>query len=323
MSKWFKRRVLKLKGWLQVNRAWMKWTLGEALTKTGSKLLQKVVGVSSHIVGHTFLATAIVGLVQIIGGLFMARANRAKLLTDSESIVGACLFGFFATLSTVLGFVVFMLGGDIGINTFIITLSIVPGALIDRFFFGHKLNARQWLGVLMAILAGYSVLGWPSLQEAVRLPAWVWVSLIMTMSVAINQGITQKIRKINPFVKNFWGGLTTFILALAGLVIVGGSHLLSDFSGTLPKLWLSSALVGLIVIVMWSFNLLAYKDGAQIAIKKLVMNGAYLTMAMIFGILLFSESLTAAKVVGVAGYLVGFSLLDNSTWRWLTGRFSM
>lgn len=298
-----------------MNQPWMKWTFLEALTKTASKLLQKVIGLSGASFGHSALATAVVGLVQVIGGYIMVKKNGVAIANDSrKNIVGACLFGFFATLATVLSFFIFTLGGDIGVSTFIITLSIVPGALIDQFIFGHKLNGRKWLGVLTAIFAGYSILGWPPLREIVRLPAWVYLSFALTFSVAINQGITQSIRSINPFAKNFWGGLTTLVLSLLMLLFVKiDDQFLASMD--ISRLLLGSAAIGLIVIFMWSFNLFAYKDGAQIAIKKLVMNGSYLTTAMIFGVILFGEPLTTAKVVGVLFYLAGFSLMDDATWK--------
>jgi len=218
----------------------MKWTLCEAGTKTSSKILQKVVGNVCVSLAHTFLATIIVGLVQIVAGLIVARLQKVRLLGNRFNIVGSCLFGFFAVISTVLAFGAFFYGGDMGVNTFIITLSIVPGALIDRFFFNHKLNGREWLGVCIAILAGYAIIGWPSLAEFAKLPLWVWLSFGTMMSVAINQGITQKIKKVDPFVKNFWGGLTTVIFCFVVLVVLGKTGIVFDFSGSAPKLWLVS-----------------------------------------------------------------------------------
>jgi multidrug transporter EmrE-like cation transporter len=97
---------------------------------------------------------------------------------------------------------------------------------------------------------------------------------------------------------------------------LGATDLLIEFSRPIPQIWLSSAVIGVIVIGMWSFNLLSYRGGAQIAIKKLVLNGSYLTMAMVVGILLFGETLTVAKIVGVATYLVAFVLMDDNTWQY-------
>lgn len=305
---------------MQIGEKWMKWTLCEAGTKTASKVLQKVVGNVSASLAHTFLATMIIGLVQIVAGLVMTRFQKVKLLGDRANIVGSCLFGCFAVVSTVLAFGAFYYGGDMGVNTFIITLSIIPGALIDRFFFNHKLNGREWSGVFVAILAGYAILGGPSLAEFTKLPLWVWLSFGTMCSVAINQGITQKVKKVDPFVKNFWGGLTTVILCLVALVVLGRVGIIFDFSSSAPKLWAVSVVIGLIVVGMWAFNLLSYKGGAYIALKKLVMNGAYLITAMITGALFFSEKLTSDKLIGIVFYFAAFVLMDKGTWEFVAGK---
>lgn len=303
---------------MQIGEKWMKWTFCEASTKTASKILQKVIGNVSASLTHTFLATLIIGLVQIVAGLVMTRLQRVRLLGDRVNIIGSCLFGFFAVISTVLAFGAFYYGGDLGVNTFIITLSIIPGALIDRFFFNHKLNGREWLGVFVAVLAGYAILGWPSLAEFTKLPLWVWLSFGTMCSVAINQGITQKVKKIDPFVKNFWGGLTTVILCLVVLIVFGKTGIIFDFSGSAPKLWTVSAIIGIIVVGMWAFNLLSYKGGASIALKKLVMNGTYLITAMFCGALFFRETITSSKLLGIAFYLGAFVLMDKGTWEFVT-----
>ncbi len=141
------------------------------------------------------------------------------------------------------------------------------------------------------------------------------------LTAAINQGITQKVKKVDPFVKNFWGGLTTISLCLVGLATFDSLGLLSDFSLNMKKLWAVSLAVGIIVVGMWTFNLLSYKDGASIAIKKLVMNGSYLIMATICGILFFKEELSLGKIIGPVLYTVAFSLMDIKTWKFLNLKF--
>lgn len=305
---------------MRIGERWMKWTFGEASAKTASKLFSKVVGMVSTSFGHVFFATAVIGLVQTIVGFCMARAKGTKLLTDPVDVAGACMFGFFATLATVFGFIVFLLGGNIGVNVFIVTLSIIPGALIDRLFFKKHLSGRQWLGLAVGIFAGYCILGLPSFKESVNLPLWVWLSFAMAFFVAINQGITQKVKKIDPFVKNFWGGFTTLILSVGGLAVVGSLSLVFDFSGAMKKLWMINIVIGFIVVAMWTSNLYSYKEGASIALKKLVMNGSYLIMAMTGGILIFDETISISKGMGIMIYFIAFVLMDQNTWSFLFSR---
>lgn len=218
---------------------------------------------------------------------------------------------------TVLGFAVFYCGGDVGVNVFIITLSIIPGAIVDQLFFGHHLNLRQWLGVGVGILGGYAVLGTPSLQELKSMPLWVWLSFGVMLGATLNQVITQKIRKADIFLHNFWGGLMTVVLCLTALSLLGQMRVVFTNPLTLVKLLVVSFLIGLVVVMMWSFNLLSYKGGASIALKKLVMNGTYLVLAMLGGMIFFGEILTKGKVSGVILYLIAFGLMDDNTWRFL------
>jgi uncharacterized membrane protein YvlD (DUF360 family) len=87
-----------------MDEKWIKWTLLEAVTKTISKVLQKVVGVTSGSFGHTFYATVVVGLVQMIFSLPVVRYQKNSIWTNPLNILGAMSFGVFAFLSTVLVF---------------------------------------------------------------------------------------------------------------------------------------------------------------------------------------------------------------------------
>ncbi|MBU1036969.1 hypothetical protein KKF32_02950 [Patescibacteria group bacterium] len=308
------------------NNRWLKWTFLEAGTRAVNKALQKVIGVTSSSIGHTFYAIFLVGLVQTVVGSAVIIFKKKKVLVESTHLIGALLFGILAFFCTTVSFIVFLYGGEVGVNTFIITLSIVPGAFIDWIFFKHRLFTRQWLGVMIAIWSGYFVLNCPSLKEVMHLPLWVFLSLATMMAVAINQGITQKIKRIDPMVKNFWGGLMTAILGIGGLLWFNLHYSLnfSDFIRGFPSklIWIS-IIFGIIVILMWIFNLLAYKGGAYIALKKLVMNGSYLTMAMIIGILLFGEAFTIYKLLGFLFYCFAFILMDSKTWNFITGKFQV
>ncbi len=297
----------------------MRWTLLESATKTISKMMQKVIGVAAANAPNALFTTAVVSIVQVVCGIGVVKAQRKSLFPSASQVLGSCLFGLFAFISTILSFLVFVYNGDIGVNTFIITLSIIPGAFIDWIFFKHSLKARQWLAIAVAILAGYAVLGFPSLSEALAQPVWVWMSLGITISVAINQGITQKVKAVDAFVKNFWGGFTTLVCAVIGLAIFGSLHLLTDFS--LGKLWIVGALCGFVVVGMWAFNLLSYKGGATIALKKLVMNGSYLITAMIGGVIFFGEQLTLGKIMGILFFFGAFVLMDKTTWEFTASLF--
>lgn len=297
----------------RIIRPWTGWALAEAGARTSSKIYQKIIGLASPTFAHTFLATFIIGLIQTIGGFVITRLRKKSILTGRRNLLGAVLFGFNAAIITVLPFTVFLLGGDIGINTFISTLSIIPGALIDVFFFKYKMKMREWLGVLIAVFAGYTILGWPSLKEFLALPLWVWLSFVIMILAAVNQGITQAIKGIDPFVKNFWGGLVTVVFAFFGLAVLNSLDLFFDFSLPALKFWFSSAVTGFIVVCLWTFNLMSYKGGANIAIKKLITDGFFLISSVFLGIMIFNEPFTGAKVAGMIFYFVAFIFMNKSS----------
>lgn len=298
-----------------IGQTWMKWAVLEAGTKTASKMLQKVVGTVSSTWSDTFLAAAVIGFVQTIFGGLMIWRNRIPLFSHPTQIIGCCLFGLLAVGSTALSFGVFLNGGEIGVNTFIITLSIVPEAFIDAIFFKHKLTMRELIGISVAIIGGYVILGSPSLAELAHMPLWVWISFATTLTIAIGQGVTRQLKDVSPFVKNFWGGLTGLVLCGCIVMVTGGF----DMHDQLPlKLLVTSAVIGLIVVGMWSFSLMSYKGGASIALKKLVTNGVYLTAATCAGALFFGEKLTTGTWIGIMLYFVAFALVDGSTWKALT-----
>lgn len=311
-----------------IGEKWMRWTLLEAFTRVLHRIPQKLAADVAASLAHSFLTTFIVGAVQTVLGFGAAKGFKKPIMAPKDQIVGSCAFGVGAIIALTLGNFAFQLGGDIGIYTFIVTLSIVPGAIIDHFGWFRprdwqrkKLGAREWAGVGLALVAGHAVLGWPSLSAFVAMPTWVWVSLAVPLVLAINQAITQRIKDVDPFVKNFWGGATTMVGCLLGLLATGSLALLGDFSGAMPIFWLWSAILGLNIMAIWMTNLMSYKGGASIALKKLVMNGTFMTATMVVGILMFGEPLTAGKVVGVLLYFVAFTFMDKNTWEFMTARF--
>jgi len=254
---------------------WMSYAFGEAIGRTIGKIIQKVIGALGNTFGHTLFVVSIVGLVQIVLACLAWRKNRFSFFPNRKYILGSLSFGFLAFVTMALGFTVFQLGGSISVNTFFVTLSIIPGALIDHFFFGHRLNMRQWFAIGVGVIAGYAILDFPSLFEIVGLPLWVLLSLGMTFTLAINQGITKIIQNVNPWVQNFWGGMITLVCALASFVLIPPGFLFSD-PLTLIMLLSSLAIIsGILVVIVWMFNLYGYRYGAAIAIKKLTVHGSF------------------------------------------------
>ncbi len=297
---------------------WTKWAVLEGLTKTTSRTFQKVVGGASNNWGGTFLAAGIIGFVQVLYAAIVITRQGGKFFKDPVGIFGCVMFGLLALISTVFGFATFLYGGDISISTFIVTLSIVPGMIIDVVFFKYKSTPKEWVGMAIAIIAGWAVLDFPSVSGLLTLPIWVLFACGTMMSTAINQGITQKVKKVDAMFKNFWGGMVALVGAPLILLFRGEFNLILT-PGSNPTLWKASAFIGLVVICMWSFNLLSYKTGASIALKKLVMNGTYLLTTMMLGYIIFGEHITGGKLTSIPLFVLAYVLMDKKAWDYVTG----
>lgn len=241
---------------------WMKWAVAEGGAKTVGRVLGKYVGIAARTLPGGLLATLVIGTVQMVGGFLGATLlRRVRLAAGGPQIFGAVCFGVIASVMTLLGIFSFTYeGADVGITTFIVTMSIIPGALIDWAFFRHPLNARQWFGVAVFLFAGYAMLNFPELGALLALPPWVWLTGGIALLGAVNEGITQwqarqKVQPLDPLVNNFWIGLTTLVCCVLGLALTGGWDTIHALA---RSFWIGSAVIGVIVVLMVSFKLVAY-----------------------------------------------------------------
>ncbi len=250
---------------------WIKWAVGEGLMKTINSVLAKILGVAYSTAQGTFITTIMIGLVQGFSGFCLSALRQKTLFPSVREVASSILFGFVATVMTMLGLLVFTYpGADVRVVTFIITLSIVPGILTDWIFFGDRLVLRQYFGIGLFIFAGWAVIGFISLKAFLSLPVWILITFCIMFLYPINELITSKIavRDVaDPFVNNFWIGLSTVVFSSAGLGFFDKSAFQNFFSFT-PSFWLVSFIMGVVVVAMISFKLIAYKGGGTIALKN-------------------------------------------------------
>ena len=299
-----------------VGKQWMKWTLSEAVFKTGAKLLQKIVGQLGATLGHAYAATLVIGALQVVYAAARCLRDRplGKITDAPKHILGSLFYGALFSAATIITFLIFAYGGDVGVNTLIVTLAIIPGAFIDFIFFGIALTGRKMLGLLFALAAGYIVVGAPPLAGLLSLPLWVQLSFAVMLILAVIQGVAKGLKEARHAALNFWGGLSTVLVSAGGLAWLGQLDILLDISASMQRFWLAAFGVGIFFIGAWAFNLLSYRYGAFIAFKGLILNGSYLAMAMVFGALFFGEPLTAFKISGALAYLCAFVLFDDKSW---------
>ena len=177
---------------------------------------------------------------------------------------------------------------------------------------------RQYLGIFVAIGAGWLILKTPNLSELLNLPLWVWLAGVNAIFLSIGQGITRAIREVNPWVKNFWGGLTTTALCLVGFLIYNQQIAKILIS---PETWLIlfwSIAIAFIVIGIWTFNVIAYRDGSSIYTKHVVVSGVFMVLIIFIGLFIFKEQITIVQSMGIIMYFIAFVLVNNEVWKRVT-----
>ncbi|OHA20238.1 MAG: hypothetical protein A2836_00910 [Candidatus Taylorbacteria bacterium RIFCSPHIGHO2_01_FULL_45_63] len=293
---------------------WTRWTALEGGAKVVVRVLQKVLGDATTTLGGVMSVIVLMGSAQFLIGMVGLWRLRGVVTSDRRGKIGSILFGISSVFCNICALEAFQYGGSIIVITFITTLSIVPGAFLDCLWFGHKITKRQWCGISIGLYAGYAILGFPSFREAAKFPLWVWLAFGNMAGLVLNQWIVQSIKEIHPYAKNVWGGGATVALALLIMVF---SPEWARF--TIP-LWLLSAVSlcsGAVTFFMWSFSLYAYKEGAFISLKKLLVNSMFLTMTVVVGIFFFGETFTTSHLVGFLLYLFALMLMDEKTWEFV------
>ncbi len=300
--------------------SWMKWAVAEGGAKSATRLINKTVGSAAGSFGGSLVVPAVVGAIEAFGGLIGAKSRGKNIVAAPRQIFMALLFGMIAAVMSFLSVFTFTYtGADVGITTFIITMSIIPGAFIDWAFFKHPFGFRESVGIGVFLLAGYSILNFPELKTFLVLPAWILITLVIMLLAAVNESITRwqgrrKIEPLDQMVNNFWIGLAMMFSTGIALMLFRPWSAVAE----LPlRFWFGSFAVGLIVLAMHSFKLLAYKGGGSIALKKLIMQSTYLVLAVVFGWLIYAEPLTIGKFLGMIGFTAAFILMDKGTWEFV------
>jgi len=289
---------------------WIKWGFIEGVMKASGKIIRKPLGVASKSLAGSMLATFIIGIIQSIGGLTGIVLGKKRILSSKNEIFGGIIFGLVASIMTVIGIWVFTYKeADVGIATFLITLAVVPGAIIDWLFFGKKLKKHQLIALLIFVVTAYCFLNFPPLIYFFELPVWILLSLALALLASINEVTSKLVRKMDVWVYNFWVGLTTMVVSFAGVVFFYKDNInLQDTR----KILIISSLNGIIVLIMICAKLMSYKKGGYIALKSLVMQSTHLILATVFGVIFYNEVLTSGKIIGMVGFIFSFSLMNGN-----------
>jgi drug/metabolite transporter (DMT)-like permease len=290
---------------------WILWAFAEGGLRSVNRILSKFVGSAGKTLSGSLLTTIVIGCIQSSGGLIFAISQKKKILLPFREIKGSIFFGLVASAMTVLSIYIFTFkGADVGVNAFIFTLSVIPGTLIDAYFFSHKLIRMQWAGMAVFLVAAYAYLNFPSLDVLLNLPAWIMISLLVALLGSINEALTKVSRKLDPFVNNFWIGLTTIVSCSIAFAFLGSWETIQSLG---ISFWLGSATIGIVVLAMIMAKLMSYKEGGHIAVKSIVMQSSSLALATFLGVLIYKEPLTAGKIIGIIGFVIAVLLIKKDT----------
>ncbi|MEK7575799.1 MAG: DMT family transporter [Patescibacteria group bacterium] len=292
---------------MRIFEKWMIWAVSEGFARAFNGMMAKIIGGLSRTISQFYVVILIIGIVQGSIGFFVSRVRGVNLFPNRASIFGCISFGIMAVILTSVTFTVFMLGGSISMFVFIISLSIIPGAIIDRIFFKYKLNKLQWLGVGVGLFGAYAMLNFPSISTLRNLPLWVGIAFVNAIGVSVNQGITKKIKDVDPFVKNFWVGITTFLISLTVLFV------LKEYGKDMPvKFFIIPWILGAGTFFLVLANLMSYKRGANMAVKNLIDRSSYLIFGTLGGIFFFGEKLFIGQGIGIVCYFIALYLMTNN-----------
>jgi drug/metabolite transporter (DMT)-like permease len=299
-----------------VRQTWVPWAAAEGLSKTASRALQKISGLAAGSVAGTLFITIVIGFVQFLAGFVGALATGVRLAPSKVQVVGPLIFGVFATVSTIFSLWAFTdPSADVGIATFLTVTSIVPGALLDRLWFGNRFALGQIGGIALFLFAGWAMFNFPNVSILQHFPLWGLLSLGSALTNALGEALTRRVAQEespNVFVNNGWVGLSTIVTTLVFMAFGGFGAVIAVASGSLLFLGVG---IGVIVLAMISFKLKAYVGGeATIAFKKLVMQSVYLATAVIMGWIFFGEAMTLGKVVGIIGFCAALIFTDKNAW---------
>ncbi len=198
---------------------WMGWTLLEGISRAIGAGAHDIVGKNSSTTAHAVVNNFIMGAALLISGIIVLPLKKKKIIPENiKDIFWCCLFGVFAIIATAITITAFRLKAELGLYVFIVSLSIIPGILIDKFAFKDRLTKTQILGMGIGMGAAYTILGFPSLSAILKLPLWIWLGFINIFIVSSNQWITRHIKHLDPFAKNFWVGL--FIVISCAIFLI-------------------------------------------------------------------------------------------------------
>lgn len=221
----------------------------------------------------------------------------ALVLVKSALVLSSWIFGYFALKHLPLTIV-----GPINATR---PVMVLVGAML---IYGERLNACQWIGVLLAV-ASLFLLGRSSRKEGVDFRNNLWILLLAVAAVlGAASGLYDKFisRQLHPMFVQSWYTLYQFAMMAVTVAIL---HL-PRRNRTTPFHW--SWAIPLISLFLSAADLCYFfalsQDGAMISMVSMIRRGS-VVISFLFGALLFRERNLSAKIVDLILILIGMVFL--------------
>lgn len=299
---------------LKRESGWLKFAFLEALVRSASRNLQKAFALTQTTLSGALFLSVPPYIISTTGSIIIGKLQKNSFYLPKILLLWAILHGIVAAWCNLSAQFSFMTGGDISMTTLIVALSIIPATVMDRFILKTKFIPAQILGIALGVIASVVAIK-PSFEWSSLTTPWFWWAWGTSLGVALNQvfmrlsGEAQDRYKkdVPPMVFSTYSSLATVIVSFLFIQLIGGFSAIN-----LPqKAWLILVAIGLLVILLYLFNILIYKVGKKVSIaaKKIVEKTSYLMIASVLGVIFFNEVITWNRIVAFLFYLPAFYLV--------------
>lgn len=137
---------------------------------------------------------------------------------------------------------------------------------------------------------------------------YIWPVLLIVFSNVIYQVCTKGVPgNVNPFASLM---VTYVVGAVTSAVIYFLTNSCRDFAGEIAKLTWHSYVLGIFIVGLEAGFIYAYKAGWQVSVTSIVQSSALTVLLIFVGVLIYGETLTLNKIIGILICIVGLIVIN-------------
>lgn len=286
----------------------------DGLVRSFSTACQNLAGKALTSAEGSLIATATIELLRLTTGLSTLALKQTKIQTEFKNLCLMFVWALFAVVMTVLHVYSYEIGADQGIATMIVLGGIIPGALIDRYWFGDPLPTKRIAGMGVFLVAAWSALNFPGKSAVLLLPSWVYFKVIIAGLLAVNEAVRRTLmnvppeRRITTEQSQFWVGAFALTLLMAAAL---HTQVWTKLAAYQLNFWLGTLGMGTAVVISTALSLQVYKFPGSITTRKLVSNTTVMITSVIVGVTLFGEPFTAGKALAMVLFVAALVIYEG------------